>query len=170
MRACALLVVLLSLACPVAAQSRRIPDALALARVCASEGGLLVAEHECAAIAAVLRSRCPECSLATSARAYSGRVFDLTRDDPRAWVAHLREDGREPARWSVLASWSAHRANWLRILEAAERIVRGELTASCEPHHWGASYGIDLERALRAGWLRVDCGEGVRNLFWRRPS
>lgn len=164
----------LMLATPVAAQPlARIDDQLALARVAASEAGLLATEDEIAAIGAVLRARCDECSITTVARQYSTRVFDLTRRDSRAWVAFLRADGREPAHWPRAASWSAYRERWLRIYEAAGRVVRGELEHRCTSpvHHWGAPQAgsIDMRRALRAGWVRVDCG-ATRNAFWRVPA
>ena len=67
-------------------------------------------------------------------------VFDLTRRDTRAYVAHLSPDGREPAGWPAFVStgrgmvrhapWSAYRARWLSLYEAAGRIVRGEIARS----------------------------------------
>lgn len=151
---------------------RSAEDQLSLARVAVSEGGLLVSDAEVAALAAVLRARCAECSLTTSARQYSDRVFDLTRRDSRAWVAFLEPSGREPAHWPEVASWTVLRARWLRVYEAAGRVVRGEVVHECASpvHHWGAPYGGDLERATRAGWTRVNCGEGVRNAFWNVPT
>lgn len=154
----------------------RIGDQLALARVCASEVGIRIVNEasirECAAIAAVLRGR--SSGIESGARRYSGRVFDLERRDRRAYVAFLRPDGREPAHWPAYgtrgrrhAPWGAFRDRWLALYHAAGEIVQGRLEHACSsvPDHWGARYGVDLERARRAGWTEADCGE-TRNAFW----
>lgn len=168
----AALVAVATATAPGAHAQRRDPDAeVSLARVAASECGLLCADEEVAAIASVLRARCPRCTLTTVARLYSSRVFDPSRRDTRAWVAHLRRDARQPSMWPASARWENHRANWERLLDVAARVVRGELGDSCgeEVHHWGARYGVDMERARRAGWREVDCTSGeepTRNAFW----
>lgn len=52
-------------------------------------------------------------------------------------------------------------------------LVRGWTRGEREPDpcpgstHWGAPTGGDLERATRAGWLRVRCHEPTANAFWR---
>ncbi|UJR81163.1 Hypothetical protein I5071_32160 [Sandaracinus amylolyticus] len=169
-----------------AARPERVDAQLALARVCASEIGLSGTPEECAAIHDVLTSRARRAgaSFTWAARAYSNRVFDRERRDPRAWVAHLRRDGRRPDGWpSVItirrrgearvvrhAPWGAYRDRWLALYDAAGRIVRGELMSQCEGpvDHWGMRSGVDWERAQRAGWEEVRCGE-TRNAFWRVP-
>lgn len=164
-----------------------VSDQLALARVGASECGLgACTEGELAAIAEVLRSRCPECRLTTIARQYSSSVFDQQRTDARAWVAHLDPRGSEPRGWPTVvrrasgerahAPWRAYRARWLRLYEMAGRVVRGEAQSACagEVHHWGCPSDprgacADHERAVRAGWELVECA-GTRNEFWRIPE
>jgi hypothetical protein len=109
----------------------RVDAQLALARVCASEIGLSGAPAECAAIHDVLSRRAGRwgSSLTWAARAYSTRVFDRGRQDPRAWIAHLRPDGRAPDGWPEVvavrrggqvqqvqhAPWGAYRDRWLRL-------------------------------------------------------
>lgn len=168
-----ILIIIAALLCTslpgVAVSQARITDQLALARVAASEAGLLATDDEIAAIAAVLRESCSECSLLTSARNYSGRVFDPTRNDPRAWVAFLSPDGREPAHWPEGVSWSVHRERWLAVYEAAGRVVRGDLVHRCpeSPRHWGGA--MDRERAARMRLVQIDCGD-TRNDFYVLPS
>lgn len=162
----------------------RITDQLALARVCASEIGLhwvvpaagatTPAFLECAAIARVLRGRAS--SIRSGAQRYSRRVFDRTRAGRRAWLVHLRPDGRRPLHWpdARVANWSYSRRRWLALYEAAGRIVRGELVDVCasDIDHWGMRSGVDLERAVRFGWTEVDCAAGdavTRNAFWHVP-
>ena len=53
--------------------------------------------------------------------------------------------------------------SYQRALVAARRGGPGTCTAD----HWG-DRGADTARALRLGWLRVDCGQ-TANAFWRRP-
>lgn len=177
---------LLLVTIPAVAQSGRDTDQLALARVCASEVGLRGSHEECAAIADVLRLRASryEMTLSAMARVYSDRVFDTERRDGRAWLAHLSANGREPAQWPELvtvrrrgevrvmrhAPWAAYQSDWESLYEAAGRIVSGELRSRCEApaEHWGMRHGIDMERARRAGWEEVDCGD-TRNAFWRTP-
>ncbi len=162
----------------------RIGDHLALARVCASEAGLDGTGAECAAIAAVLRSRCPRCSIESAARLYSDRVFDVDRQDRRAWVAFLRADGAQPRRWPGAltmqgpdgstatiehARWSAFRSRWLALYEVAGDVLRGDVAHACAeaPRHWGGR--VDRARAERMGLRRIDCGE-TRNDFYALPT
>lgn len=177
---------------PVAAQQRITPQ-LALARICASEvgmnGDIDRTLSECAAIYAVLTGRAERTGMSfmTMARAYSSSVFDTTRRDQRMYIPHLRPDGREPHGWPTQISvrrrdgtvritdhapWSAYRERWLALYEGAGRIVRGEVTSACSeaPDHWGMSHAwsVDMQRAERAGWTRMDCGD-TRNAFWRVP-
>jgi hypothetical protein len=170
-----------------------VSDELALARICVSEIGFdvgrgddLDARRECAAIASVLRARDEviDGDLGAAMRAYSSRVFDPTRRDPRAWIAHLRLDGREPAHWPTVVierapeadgasrvrphpPWAAYRALWSGALDTARAVLAGEIDHACAaaPAHWGARYGVDLERARRAGWTEIDCGE-TGNAFY----
>lgn len=125
-------------ASPARAQER-IDDQIALARVCVSEVGFDATVTECAAIAAVLRSRAS--SIASGAQRYSGRVFDRNRTDPRAYIADLDPSGREPARWPGLphAPWHLYRDAWLDLYRLAGEIARGALGHVCvaPPDHWG---------------------------------
>jgi hypothetical protein len=165
----------------------RVTPQLAMARICASEIGLTGSAEECAAIHDVLSRRAERLGMTfiTMARAYSGRVFDPERSDPRAWIAHLRPDGRTPTGWPTEvrvrrggetqvvrhAPWGAYRGRWLTLYEAAGQVVRGEIESPCEGpvDHWGMRSGVDWERARRAGWDEVNCGE-TRNAFWRVPA
>ena len=52
--------------------------------------------------------------------------------------------------------------SYQRALVAARRGGPG----TCSADHWG-DRGADTARALRLGWLRVDCGQ-TANAFWRR--
>jgi hypothetical protein len=151
-----------------AQSTARLDDQLALARVAVSEAGLLATEDEIAAIHAVLRARCERCRLLTSARAYSSRVFDARRTDPRAWVAFLDPRGIRPTHWPRGMDWNAYRLNWLHVYELAGRATRGELPHRCDesPVHWGGS--VDRERAQRMGLVRVNCGD-TRNDFYVLP-
>lgn len=159
-----------SSALPSASESRPTAgDVLRLARICASEAGLRITP-DCAAIHAVLidRARRMGISYRRAACAYSTRTCTRSRDDERAWIAHLRSDGRRPERWPAQASWRRQRGAWLSLLEHAGHVLRGDVAADCAPHHWGMPRGIDLRRARLAGWTRIDCGE-TRNAFWRVP-
>lgn len=166
----------------------RLTDQLALARICASEIGLTGAPEECAAIHEVLRDRMRRqgWSFLTAARLYSGRVFDTSRTDARAWVADLSPHARQPRGWPVaFASWSSYgRPRWQALYEASGRILVGEITHGCEilPAHWGCRTCGDSARARRAGWQEVTCwvpcesenGEPARcesrNAFWAIPG
>jgi hypothetical protein len=166
-----------------------VSDELALARVCVSEIGFDVgrgdedAERECAAIAAVLRARAAvlDTDFGGAARAYSSRVFDRDRRDDRAWIAFLADDDREPSHWPRVVMvregdelrvrphppWAAYRALWRRTRVVAREVLAGRIEHACVApvRHWGARYGIDMERARRAGWTEIDCGE-TGNAFY----
>lgn len=68
-----------------------ISDQLALARICVSEAGFEPSD-DCAAIGAAIANgaRRRHLTFQTFARAYSNRVFDVTRADARAYLAHLQ--------------------------------------------------------------------------------
>ncbi len=151
------------------AHAQRMDDVLALGAVCVSEAGFDVHSDECSAIASVLRSRCRGCTMATAARLYSRRVFDNTRRDSRAWLAHLRPDGGVPSHWPSNASWAQYRSRWLGVLDLAGSILRGDVVHRCEmpPAHWGGI--VDDRRARRMRLVRIDCGS-TRNRFYVLPS
>lgn len=160
----------------------RASDTLLLARICVHESGW-ESPLDCAAIHQVLvaGSEREGMSYRSYAFAYSGRA--LRGETLRSWVAHLREDGREPLNWprSVTvrrgeelrvephAPWGAFRDRWLTTLETARMVMSGELRSSCvtPPHDWGGR--VDRARARRLGLIRIECGE-THNDFYLRPA
>lgn len=146
-------------------------EQLALARVCASEVGI-VSTPECAAIHEVLEDRSRQMGLSYIATvcAYSSRTCDRGRTDARRWIAWLHPSGARPDGWPATASWARHRGRWLELHRHAGEALRGRVASPCEepPAHWGGP--MDDWRAHRAGWVRVDCGPDVRNHFWAVPS
>lgn len=141
---------------------------LVLAIICAGEAGLHPSP-DCPAIYQVLTDRSERLGVPweRAARWYSSGYFNRRRTDPRAWLPWLRADGRRPRHWPERASWARQRAGWMALLEQAGRIVRGEEVAPCAAEHWGDHFH-DRERAERAGWRRLDCGD-TRNMFWSVP-
>lgn len=141
----------------------------ALARVCVAEAGWEVDTRDCAAIVHVLqrRARARHVALERMVRLYSSRHFDPRRTDPRRWIADLRLAAERPDGWPSHALWEHHRARWLETIEHVRDVLRGELDDPCDgaADHWGMRHGPDLERARRAGWRLLDCGE-TRNAFW----
>lgn len=171
----------------------RMTDQLALARICASEAGLPRQDEEgqwqfaadCAAIHSVITFGAARTGLSylSFARAYSGRLFDGSRSDSRAWLSQLEPSGREPSKWprfstrrrgelvQVLphAPWSHYRAAWLALYEHAGRVLEGEVVHQCEGNvsDWGGE--MDRGRAERLRLIEVNCGD-TRNSFYLRPS
>lgn len=130
-----------------------------LARAAVHEAGLLVEADEVAAIYAVMQARCsgsPRCQMR---RFFRGQTT-------RPWVLWLRRDGTRPWLWPEGASWERARPRWLRVLDIADRVVRGEITANCEPEFWGGE--MDHGRAERLRLVEVDCGD-TRNRFYVSP-
>lgn len=178
------LLALLAASCPATLQSQpRVTPQLALARICASEAGLRVTD-DCAAIHAVLTRN--GSAFLPRARAYSSRVFDLGRTDPRAWVAHLDPSGAQPAGWPTAAvpepgddgrvtyrrppPWSRYRQAWLDLYAHAGRILRGEVEHSCgePPQDWGGDMDTARYLARLPDARRVDCGQTLNNFWVRR--
>lgn len=171
---------LLALAVP--ADAQHVPDYLLLARICVHEAGW-EAEADCAAIHEVLTAGAEreDLSYRTYAYNYAGRA--LRGETSRAWVANLREDGREPEGWPETtlvrdgdavsvrphAPWSMYRDRWLGTIAIARRVIAGEIAARCaEPvHDWGGR--VDRGRARRLGLVEVECGD-TRNDFYARPA
>lgn len=160
---------------------------LALARICASEAGIQITD-DCAAIHQVLRHGARERHMdyVQFAMLYATSVFD--GGGSRPWLAELDATGTEPTRWprvtthrhgnrvvvSAAPSWIRYRRRWLELLQHARAIVHGRVRASCEPQHWGCPQDAlrqcrDHDRAVRAGWQLVDCGD-TRNEFWQIPE
>lgn len=184
MRRLAIICAVLAIAV-VPARAQRRDDVRTLAIVCASETGFDGSAEECAAIHGVLSRRADRVGMTFSAfaRVYSDRAFDADRRDARAYLPHLRLDGREPMRWpttSMIApeglgpsrvrphpSWSAYRARWLRLVEGARAVLRGDVEDPCRADHWGGA--MDDHRAERAGWVRAECAVETANHFWRVP-
>ncbi len=170
------------LSSPTAEAQSRASDTLLLARICVHESGW-DSPLDCAAIHQVLVAGAAreDMSYRSYAYSYSGRA--LRGETSRSWVAHLREDGREPENWprTVVvrrggelvvqphASWAAFRDRWLVTLETARMVMSGALSHSCEtpPHDWGGR--VDRARARRLGLIPVECGE-TRNDFYLRPA
>lgn len=155
---------------PAAAQRHRDGDALLLARICVSEASWACMETgDGAAIYHVLRYRAARRGQPwrVAARAYSPRATGtIAPRTPRgAWVAQLREDGRQPDAWPSRVSWSAYRERWLSVLAEARRVVAEGVASPCaeQPEHWGGR--VDRERARRLGMRRIECGP-TRNDFY----
>ena len=144
-------------------------DTLALARVCVHESGFM-SPDDCAAIHAVLdrvRERFRIRTIEAAANLYSPRATgrNLPRTALDRWVQQLNHSASKPPAFSH--SWELNRPRWLERLEQARRLVLGTEVHQCAQPitHWGAPYGEDLARGIRAGWTQVDCGE-TRNIFW----
>lgn len=135
--------------------------------------------------------------LRTDARRWIA-FLDPTGAEPQGWPQHAwrrvmvpQEDGtrREMMQQVRHAAWSDEtrrddfRRRWLRLYEHSQQIARGEVRHECRlnghrqsPHRWGCppdnfTEGScrDHERAERAGWVHLDCGEGTRNWFYCDP-
>lgn len=169
------------------AHAQRTEDVHALVTVCVSEIGFDGDPRECAALHGVLARRAERFGMrfASFARVYSDRAFDRGRRDDRAYVAHLELDCREPAFWPTTvvvaprgagplqvrqhAPWRAYRQRCRNLVALAREILRGAIGDPCAAAHWGARYGVDLERARRAGWVEVCTEYRFRNAFWAVP-
>lgn len=161
----ALVFAALGMATECTAAADRVTPQLALGATCAGETAW-TNHDECTAIGLVLarRSRSGEIT-PWIARAYSAAY----RSARRAWVVELNADGRRPRSFPRHLDWDGKWGpEWRELYEHAGRIVRGEVASPCSetPDHFGARYGVDFERAVRARWSRVDCGP-TRNAFWR---
>lgn len=157
------------MALPPAVEATRPGEILGLARICVSESGW-DSPHDCEGILAVLRSRSERTgmTLNQAMRAYSKRVFDRSRTDSRRWIADLHLSAQKPDGWPDHLPWDGgYKYSWMMMLEFAEDLL-GSSNLRCAANHWGDRYG-DKERALRAGWIEVDCGE-TRNMFWSVPQ
>lgn len=173
----------------VRAQEPLTPE-LALARICVSEAGW-EATDDCAAIHHVLLrgaehrggGRRAYVSFASS---YSHRLLTGDGQIQRPWLRQLDTSGSEPGLWGFrrmrdgslsrvdCPPWRAYRERWMAVLERARTLVRerrlddADEWSPCdeEPHHWGCPLPcVDHERATRAGWRQISCGNTV-NEFW----
>lgn len=148
-------------------------DEVALARVCTNEAGF-TRDGDCAAIHAALSHHARRLGVTFEdfAKTYSDHAFNRGRTDGRRWIAWLEPSTARPRFWSDRAMrWETGAALWIDRLAQARRIIAGAERHRCDgtPMHWGARYGVDLDRAGRAieagRWRALDCG-GTRNAFY----
>lgn len=146
-----------------------------LARYCVSEAGFQVNKpfeeytNDCAAIARVLSNRSSRGKVTIGImRAYSRRLFDLDRNDRRCYISHLTTSHREPPCWPDNLAWSRYRGRFVEIYRLAGKLLTNEVTAPCDPDHWGAPTRRIRRRARGYGWRVVDCGNTL-NEFWEIP-
>lgn len=142
----------------------RAEPAVLLARMAWLEAGARVQAGEVAAMHEVVTTR-QRGSYQRTAYAYSAAL----RNPDRASVHRL---GRAP----LGAGWPAlHRAEWPRVLAAADAAVAGTLRHGCDTdaplQHWGGPHvdAASLGRLERAGYVRVTC-PGYANAFLTREA
>ncbi len=149
----------LSTIATVRAQSRA---ALVLARVCVHEAGFDADRTgDCDGIYAVLK-RVGRGDVVRGAYKYSRRLMSGITSRP--WVLYLGSL-LVPKLWPSHLDWDQYKQQWSRMLLHATRLVSHKTLPRCAPDHWGMRYGVDMARALRAGWDRVTCGDS-KNAFW----
>ena len=141
--------------CEAHAQDRRVDRDARDVAIC------LVAEYEhdgadWLAILDVLERRATAHRMTPAAMA---RAYCAVHRSPRPSTRQLRLralPGGRPSRRLTL------------LYEAALVAARRGGPGTCSADHWGAPTGEDHARAVRAGWLRVDCGD-TRNAMWAVP-
>jgi len=139
----------------------RLQAALLLARTCVKEAGWKITD-DCAAIHAVVQKRA-DMESHTYYEQMLERYSKIAAN--RAWLEELDAQGNKPSSWPNTVDWEKHRGKWLSMLAHATEIVDGRVRAACDPDHWGDSRG-DHERAVRAGWTQIPCGQAM-NEFWQ---
>jgi hypothetical protein len=147
-----------------------VSPAVALARLCVNEAGTRAfAGDDCAAIYATIDFRSRRLYRSTflaGLHRYSHRVTIDRGGRGRAWIAQLTSDGARPLDFPRSLRWrTRHREWWLRTLDHARAILRGEVRASCAPHGWARS---DVRPADPSAHP-IDCGSTV-NVFWSVPA
>jgi hypothetical protein len=107
--------------------------------------------------------------------AWQRAIVEGDDGEPREMMRQVRH-----APWSTPDRGDDFQRRWLRIYEHAGRIVSGEVQGRCEVegrvtpvHYWGCrpdprGQCRDYERAERAGWTEVTCGD-ARNMFFCDP-
>jgi len=85
----------------------------------------------------------------------------------RPWIANL-SDGRRPRHWPRRLRWEAHRAIWLRYLEAAREHVRRPFS---DPDHCpgAVDYGAPGE-VPRGNLVLIDCGDTLQRYWAERKK
>lgn len=172
-----ILILAIGLVLPSIAHCQRADHGLDLARAVVHEAGFDATPDEVAAMHAVAVARCAGSMRCQMPRFFAGRTTRawaqwLRRDATRPWgwpEFVTRQGRRDPSRVRLVAHapWSHYRDRWLALLEVADRVVAGELAASCSPEAWGGA--VDRARARRLRLVEIDCGE-TRNAFYRFPG
>lgn len=155
-------------------------DDLMLARMCYGEASARVDVNDCAAILAVVDKKRRSRSRAEMIATYGPRrVYPHPDDVRQRWISELQANGKRPPSWPGITdrafpawrSWGCPR--WVRVLEHAKGLIRrhprsiGNGPCSEAPDHWGGE--MDDHRAIRAGFIPVNCGNTLNN-FWRVPD
>ena len=142
---------------------------LMLAQICVNEAGWTRGD-DCPALFAVLNSRVERTGREWeySTRLYAKSTFNKNRKH-RVWTSYLNPEATEPHGWPQNLDWeNVYKPKWLAMLQYAQDIVDGKITAKCTPHHWGAGDGWNFESATARGWHLQNCGS-TENAFWRLP-
>ncbi len=161
-----LIVWLLLISCPSISAAQADTDnypGLVLARICVHEAGWLADKTgDCDGIYQVLK-RVGRNNLVRGAWRYAPRA--MLGISGRPWVVELGQI--VPSALSRI--WQRVRNHWSRIMRYAHKLTTGTQRARCRPDHLGVRTGIDWDRAQRAGWREVDCGNTL-NAFWSRKT
>lgn len=112
-------------------------------------------------------------SYGAAARAYVPAIERPRDGAADCETPFLTLDGAEPACWGHSVSWESRREGWLLIVRHAIDVRLGLVEHRCTapPFQWGCGPAQtargcrDHERAERAGWVEVDCGETMQTYY-----
>jgi len=145
------------------APGQDLDPAVVLARVCVKEAGFY-SPQDCSMIRVVLE-RVGRGDVVRGARVYTPSTFLPHRLGARPWIAYLTGSGDQPREWPRTMDWERYQQDWLALVTHCKTVLGSP--RYCDAEHWG-DHGQDRQRALRYGWIQVDCGD-TRNIPWRRP-
>lgn len=143
------------------------PDTVrTLAVSCAAEATWL--ERDCRAIMHTLKRRAERVGISVADHAQDYVSAFKTGLPSRRWVMELEETCSQPPSWPARLDWEAHRPQCVLLFERVRAFVAGESIDPCKGRawQWGArDLKPDVERAAKARWQSVDCGE-TSNAFY----
>jgi hypothetical protein len=143
-----------------------------LVRACVAEADF--SAQDCAAILHTLdrRSRRAGIAIADHAVDYVS-AFRVRPTDRLRWVMQIEPTCRKPEAWPADLAWERYAPKCTAAFAMVNAFLAGELDDPCNGRswHWGSPHlPSDVERAARARWRVVRCGETCNAFYSERTT
>lgn len=149
-----------------------LPLILLLAQACVGEIDLQGNPDECAAMWHILDDKANTYEELEYVTKRYISIFKVSSERSR-WIKNLNHEGTEPEGFPKNAKWEGpNKTGWIDILNRAEYFIENPGRHPCpKANHFGGPVdGKHADDIVPMCWVRVDCGKGFVQAYYRRPS